>query len=211
MAVARWIGAGLVGGLIGAVIWGVVAYYAQYEFGWIAWGVGALVGVSVRLAGGGEEGAASGLTAVTIALLAVVAGKYIAVAMVVSAMGKDIRVTPEDMIRATAKDVAREWEAEGKRLLWPGGKGPQDAREKADFPDGVWEAATRRWLLLDPDEQQRQIQQRKTDLQAFFALHEAEVRSRAFRASFDVLGVVWLLLASVSAYRIASGQVFRQS
>jgi hypothetical protein len=38
---------GLVAGAIGAGIWAVIAYFTGFELGWIAWGVGLLVGVGV--------------------------------------------------------------------------------------------------------------------------------------------------------------------
>jgi hypothetical protein len=49
---------GLVGGLIamlgGAIVWGAVTYFTQYQIGWVAIGVGFLVGVAVRFFGKGK-------------------------------------------------------------------------------------------------------------------------------------------------------------
>lgn len=33
-----------VAALVGAAAWGLVAFYAHREIGWLAWGIGALVG-----------------------------------------------------------------------------------------------------------------------------------------------------------------------
>ena len=38
---------GLIGGAIGAAVWAGVVAVTQYEIGWIAWGVGGLVGYAV--------------------------------------------------------------------------------------------------------------------------------------------------------------------
>lgn len=45
-----WASAGILAGLIGAAIWMAIAHFANMEIGWIAWGIGFLVGISVRLA-----------------------------------------------------------------------------------------------------------------------------------------------------------------
>jgi len=72
----KWIVAGGIGGLIGAAIWAGISYATNYEVGWIAWGVGFLVGVGVRVsAGENEEGFAPGLTAAVVAIVAVLGGK----------------------------------------------------------------------------------------------------------------------------------------
>ena len=50
MKFAKWGLGGLVGGAIGAAIWAGIVYAIHVEIGWLAWGVGALVGLGVRLA-----------------------------------------------------------------------------------------------------------------------------------------------------------------
>ena len=57
MAAIRWLVGGLIGGATGVVIWVLIGYFAHYEVGWIAWGVGFLTGLGVRYAAylNGEE------------------------------------------------------------------------------------------------------------------------------------------------------------
>jgi hypothetical protein len=49
---------GLVGGtiamLVGAIVWGVITYFTEYQIGWIAIGVGFLVGAAIRFFGKGK-------------------------------------------------------------------------------------------------------------------------------------------------------------
>lgn len=49
---------GLIGGgiamLVGAIIWGAVTYFTQYQIGWMAIGVGFLVGIAVKYFGKGK-------------------------------------------------------------------------------------------------------------------------------------------------------------
>ena len=51
MNMGRGIIGGALGGLIGAVIWAGISYFTGYEIGWIAWGVGGMVGLGYFPAG----------------------------------------------------------------------------------------------------------------------------------------------------------------
>src|SRR5262245_9387722 len=101
MNIGKWVIGGLVGGRIGAGIWAGIVYATHRQIGWIAWGVGALVGVGVRLAAGEEYGPKPGVTAAVIAILALIAGKFAAVYLIVSSLGLGevkVSVTAESMI-----------------------------------------------------------------------------------------------------------------
>lgn len=72
---------GLVGAAIGGTIWAAVAYFTEYEIGYIAIAVGFLAGAFAVLFSGGRRGIPIQLVAVLTALLGIVAGKYAAVYM----------------------------------------------------------------------------------------------------------------------------------
>jgi hypothetical protein len=81
----KWILAGSIGGAIGAAVWAAISYFANAEVGYVAWGIGFIVGFMVRLvAGEKEEGLAPGLTAALIAVVAVLGGKYAGVQLLVN-------------------------------------------------------------------------------------------------------------------------------
>lgn len=68
---------GSIGGLIGAVLWAAITYFSGYQIGWLAVGVGLLVGFGVRKLGKGidkEFGVVGGI----IALISVVLGNFLA-------------------------------------------------------------------------------------------------------------------------------------
>ena len=68
---------GSIGGLIGAVLWAAITYFSGYQIGWLAVGVGFLVGFGVRKLGKGidkEFGVIGGI----IALISVVFGNFLA-------------------------------------------------------------------------------------------------------------------------------------
>ena len=50
---------GLIGGgialLVGAIVWGAVTYFTEYQIGWMAIGVGFLVGLAVKFFGKGKS------------------------------------------------------------------------------------------------------------------------------------------------------------
>ena len=47
--------AGTAAAVFGAALWGVITVVTEYQIGWMAIGVGALVGIAVRLAGKGVD------------------------------------------------------------------------------------------------------------------------------------------------------------
>ena len=69
------ISGGLIGGFVGAAIWATIIALTEYEIGWIAWAVGALAGIGVRLGSNGEEGPWLGILSVLIAFASIYAGK----------------------------------------------------------------------------------------------------------------------------------------
>ena len=66
---------------LGAGIWAAIAHFANFELGWIAWGVGALAGLGVRVAADNEATDMGGVVAVLCAIIGLSAGKYAAVYM----------------------------------------------------------------------------------------------------------------------------------
>ena len=76
MRPAAIIGA-LVGAALGALIWAGVATWTGLEIGWVAWGIGGLVGFGAALLGG--VGMTTGVVCALLALVSIFAGKWIAV------------------------------------------------------------------------------------------------------------------------------------
>lgn len=78
-SVVAYTGAGLVGGLIGAVIWAVITVASGYEIGWIAWGLGGIVGFCVRAASSDHhDGSTPGMVAAGLSILSICLGKFLA-------------------------------------------------------------------------------------------------------------------------------------
>lgn len=95
--------AGFVAAIIGAVIWALISVTTNYQIGWMAVGVGFLVGYAIRYFGKGSE-PVFGITGSVVALLGCVAGNLLTVVIVVgnqehiSVMALLSRLTPSIIV-----------------------------------------------------------------------------------------------------------------
>src|ERR687892_1535662 len=71
---------GLIGGviamLVGAVVWGAVTYFTEYQIGWMAIGVGFLVGIAVKFFGRGKS-MIFGISSASLALIGCALGNLL--------------------------------------------------------------------------------------------------------------------------------------
>jgi hypothetical protein len=74
--------AGVVAAILGAVVWGLIVKWTDYEVGFVAWGIGFLVGIAVVAATRGARGLVFQFVAVACALLGILLGKYLSFAWV---------------------------------------------------------------------------------------------------------------------------------
>jgi hypothetical protein len=66
--------AGLAAAFVGAIAWAIVTVATKYQIGWMALGVGALVGLALRLGNGGK---AFGILGACLALFGCVLGNFL--------------------------------------------------------------------------------------------------------------------------------------
>jgi hypothetical protein len=69
--------AGIVAAIVGGVVWGLIVKWTDYEVGFVAWGIGFLVGIAVLGATRGARGPVFQVLAVICALLGILLGKYL--------------------------------------------------------------------------------------------------------------------------------------
>lgn len=78
---------GLIGGfiamLIGAMVWGAVTYFTQYQIGWMAIGAGFLVGIAIKFFGKGKT-LVFGISAAALALVGCLLGNLMFYAGVIA-------------------------------------------------------------------------------------------------------------------------------
>lgn len=94
------VAAGSGAALAGAIIWAVVSAVTNYQIGWMAVGVGALVGYAVRRAGNGTD-SSFGIAGAALSFLGCFVGNFLTIIIIVSRQESipilDIvsRITPE--------------------------------------------------------------------------------------------------------------------
>ncbi len=202
---------GVLGGALGAAIWAAIAHFLHVEIGWIAWGVGLLVGVGVKLAASDRQlTPAFGVAAALIAVLSVAAGKYIAVGMAVDQAIREVAsgdpaIDEEIAISCVADQVVAEYAEEGRSVRWPGGREPQNPIAQADYPSDVWAEAVDRWGQSTPQERAEIQNFLRDNFQANVAASRAQIQQAGFRESFGALDILFLALAVATAYKIAGG------
>jgi hypothetical protein len=207
MNFSRWALGGLAGGAVGAAVWAGIAYFLEVEVGWIAWLVGVLVGVGVRVAAQGEQSAEAGWIAAAIALVAIAAGKYAAVEMAISeiAWADELQITEEQAVAAIASEIAAAKGREGEILQALGALEGEEAPDlERLFPQDIWQEASRRWEGLGPEGQRLKVEEiEQAAIQAQDAF-KGFVRREGFLASFSAYDILWALLAIGSAFKIAT-------
>ncbi|WP_425617979.1 hypothetical protein NA78x_001671 [Anatilimnocola sp. NA78] len=211
----KWIVAGSIGGLAGAAIWAGISYALNAEVGWIAWGIGGMVGIFVRVAAGeSDEGPAPGITAAAIAIGSVLLGKFLAVHFLVSSLlANDTQPPPEltekHMIIRLADDIIEAREAKGQKVVFPNGKSMEEATEPTDYPTDIWQQAQAKWKSIPAADQQKQITEARVQQQAMLEMFRtsihSEVRQAGFLGSFGIFDALWFFLAAGTAYRIGAG------
>ena len=133
MNIPKAIIAGVIAGGIGAFLWAGISYGTGYEIGWLAWGIGAVVGVAVLQGGGAEPSPLGGLVAVVITLVSICGGKYMAVEWTVSDfLSEDSELmasigTDEHLTSLLADEVIEDRMANGKPVKWPAGSSLESA------------------------------------------------------------------------------------
>lgn len=207
----KWIIAGSVGGLIGAAVWAGISYATNFEIGWIAWGIGFVVGFCVRaVAGENEEGFAPGLTAAVIAIGAVLLGKYAAVSLLVANMGTgnfEVQFEAKDMIVQFADDIVREREAKGQKVVFPSGKTLDTATDEPDYPPDIWRQASAKWQATPAGEQAKQLAAKSEETRQLMAAVPGALRQAGFMASFGIFDALWFFLAAATAYKLGHGNI----
>lgn len=211
MNILKWLIAGTVGGAVGAAVWAAIAYYASFEIGWIAWGIGGLVGICVRVAAGTDDDLA-GIVAAALAALSVIGGKYAATSMHVDdafaeASGAVAEIDDDSAIMFIADQIIEQRLAAGEQIAWPGDvEAVEDAMEEADYPPEIWADAASRWDGLSPTEQADRKHQMAVYFKGQMESFRASVQEEAFLETFGLFDVLFFGLAVATAFTVGSGR-----
>jgi phosphate/sulfate permease len=205
----KGLAAGVAAGVGGAVVWALIAYFTGYEIGWIAWGIGAAVGAGVAWGSSGSP--AMGVAAVVISVLAILAGKFITVEII---LAKELKAANQDMnqqilndeyvISWLADEAVAVYQEKQIPVNWPEGINPEDATSQADYPADVWQAAAYKWNSMSAAEKEEYRENVRQQAEVNIAAYASDMRKEGFIGSFGIIDIVFFLLAILTAYKIGS-------
>lgn len=203
--------AGTVAGFVGAAIWAAISYYANIEIGYVAWGIGILVGIAV--AATGENGAGAGIVAVLITVLSLLGGKYAAVELqarnIEEALGSQTvsaeSITDEALQSDFADKIIEERESTGESVSRPEiDLDDTDAPLAASYPRHIWAEAGDRLEEATAEEKDAMRAEHARQIEEMIGLFSGAMRDRGFRESFSAFDLLFFGLAVVTAWGIAA-------
>lgn len=191
--------AGLVAALVGGLVWAGIVLFTNYEIGWVAWGIGLLVGVAMARTTRARSPSLA-VAAGALALVGLIAGKGFVVAGSTGSVADELLETPEYMAGAMA------WDMYAAGDLEPGTMEAIRATEEAGdtLSDAVWEdmlaQADARLAIMAPADQQVFADEIAAGMVNQLGLVEG-IRSQL--SGFDLL---WLFLAVGTAFQMMNGK-----
>ncbi len=198
---------GILAGLAGAAVWAAISHFTGFEIGYLAWGIGLLVGLGFAAGLRGSGSVFTGVLAAVVALGAVTAGKYAAAVWDVDAYVKQNpppAVSRELVVSFIADDVVEEYRQADRSLDYPPNADTEFPESESDYPADVWAEATARFDALSPQEQQAKTD----DVDAFMRQNVAAFREAAtadmFKASFSAFDLLWAFFAVATAFRLGA-------
>lgn len=210
MKIPRWFWTGLIGGFLGLAIWVAIGYLTEHEVGYIAWGVGFIVGAAVRMGvdtSNEPDGRLLGVFAAATAIGSILLAKYILFTMITSGFdsaefGAQFvdHASDEGRIVSIADEVVEEMTQKGQTLKWAPGMNVETAEKEADYPIEVWKEAKARWDAVSPEEKQRTKDEEVAAFKKIFAQFRP-----SFKDYFSPYDLLWFGLATMTAFRIGNG------
>lgn len=193
-----------IGGLIGALIWAGITYAFEYEIGYMALAVGALVGFgAVALGGSGEKVAAC---CSVIAVVSILGGKVLAISMF---MGNSLSTELYALLEPDAEayaEVRTDWDV--RRFMVEmgyteaGSAGEVSPQELQNFQNSFGP------VLEDMVENRPGLKEWRDSetAQTFLAGIEDQMEVSTLdvlKSSFSIIDIIFFVLGIVTAYRVA--------
>lgn len=187
--------AGLVAALLGGVIWAAIGIYGNLEVGWVAWGIGLLVGGAMAMTTPVRSRQLA-VAAAALALVGLLAGKAMTFAGSTGVIAEEMLADDEYMRGVTA------WRMYGAAELDPAlqaavadTEARGDTLSDADWAEMLTAAETRLAALSDDEREAIAREVAGTMIRQMGLV--AGVRAQL--SGFDLL---WLLLALATAFRM---------
>lgn len=195
---------GMIAGAIGAAVWAAIAYFGNLEIGWIAWGIGALVGLAVSF-GSRERGLLPAMIAVIITFASLCAGKYATVALLVNDQ-MNIEFTEEFYVSSFAFGIAYTQQEQGETVTLAGGKSIDEA-EFADLPQEIRNQAQAQWDSMTADEREQLFDEVEKNNRGIANQFKNQAAFNGFLNSFSLYDLLFFGLGLFTAGRLAWADV----
>lgn len=196
---------GGVAGLVGMGVWAVLAYGTHMEVGWVAWGIGALVGFAAWRCAGARSVALGGIAA-GITFLAIMGGSYLPLRTLVrESLRSDLSMAWGGNLEFAKKACSAETDAQLRGIVaeWKatGNEGPA--------PDKVTEEDLREFRGKELPVMES-IASGKMTRQEWIDLKFAEIWGEVsffdvMNRSMNLFTLLWLILGTGSAIGLAAG------
>jgi hypothetical protein len=190
--------AGLVAALLGGLGWAAIVLFTQYEIGWVAWGIGALVGVAMGRATPARSGKLA-VAAAVLALVGLLAGKAFVAGGSTGNIADELTENPEYMAGVVAWDMYDSGELDAETMAAiEATDDAGDTLSDALWSDMLAQANTRLESMTEAD--RRAI----AEVAATGIVTQMSVVDgvRAQLSGFDLL---WLFLAVGTAFQMMNG------
>lgn len=198
----RSVVAGFIGGILGAGIWVAAVSVTGSELGYIAWVVGILTGIGIRVLGN-YSGTAVGWMAAITAMSCVLIAKFAAAGLVVS-QRLDSVPSEKAVIAAVANEITNEKENNEEFVAAPRTVDVGDFNVEALFPIEIWDQAK-----AEANELSNAARSQKESEFQKLGWKDWVFRTPvigAFVASFAVFDILWMLFAAGSAFAISANE-----
>jgi hypothetical protein len=203
MTPVRMVVATAITGAVCAGVWMLVVYQFQTDR-FLAVLTGSLIGVGAIKGARGDGGFLVGLTAAVVALITILGGRYGGVGMLVDdhlkVAQRNLEVNEEIVMVFLVREVADDWEEEGRELDWPLGVRPDPITDEEDCPPELWDAAQERWAQMSPSQQRNytyQVEDMVTENMEMFA---SEAKGVVFAATITPRFMLGLFFGVVAAF-----------
>ncbi len=209
---------GSLAGLLGAAAGAAIAYYANYEIGWLAWGIGLAVGAAT-VKGAGHGSQTVGVVAVVITVISLVLGKYATVELLMS----EINFDPQQMVEESlaglnedaltsylADEIATAREEAGEEIAWPEEDVEIESVQGA-YPADIWTAAADKYQSFSEQEKQdhrTKVEESIRNNLANLEILEDQIRQESFFQSFSAMDLLFFGLAIYTAFSVANSNEF---
>jgi hypothetical protein len=196
--IARPLTFGGIAALLGAAVWGLLAHSAHVESGWVAWGIGALVGFAFVKAGG--YGMLLSICAGALALLSIGSGKHLAFQLLANQAATEItsNLTAEEL--AARQRAAPSWVALGDQ--------PTDAQVRAWAKEQGIRIESARAFREEESQELHWLDAHKPTLDEWREHVREEITSVSFvdhlQEDFHPLDILFAILGIATAFGLVS-------